>query len=364
MRVLIIDDDQDVRKELCRALNENEQHWEVDHRDFIGLSEALLRFRPDLLVLDLLGDQVVAEQVPGNKAFDEIRETWFCPVVVYSAYPQRQDFEHALVRTVEKGSDSELKVLQDLRDFVAHAEMIRSVHRDFDARIREALRDSVEALSMQTRNDVGGVQDEDVPRAVRRLVAARVDARDSGEGKLKAWERFIVPPLGDHLLTADLLKLRRSDARVDETDFRLVLTPSCDLVPRGTKPPTAEHVLVACCERLERLGSVALKQGKKLNPKQKDRLQSIITEGMADKMLPIPEFQGKVPMMVANLGRLELLEWPVDDKFERVASTDSPFREMVVWAYLRVTGRPGLPEIDVDGWLENLSGWLANGNGS
>ena len=109
---------------------------------------------------------------------------------------------------------------------------------------------------------------------------------------------------------------------------------------------------------------LTLSPGNQLNRKQKERLQSIITEGMADKMLPIPEFVGKVPMMVANLGRLELLEWPVDEKFERVASTDSPFREMVVWAFLRVTGRPGLPEIDVDGWLENLSDWLAQGNGS
>ena len=364
MRVLIIDDDQAVREELRSTLSENEQHWEVDHRDFGGLEETLLHFRPDLLVLDLLGDQVGAQQVPGNEAFNEIRKTWFCPVVVYSAYAQMQDFEHDLVETVEKGSGSDLTVLQHLREFVPRANMIRCVHRDFDVRIREALRDSVEALSKQTRNEVEGVQDEDVPRAVRRLVAARVDARDSGEGKLKAWERFIVPPLGDHLLTADLLKLKRSNGSGDETDFRLVLTPSCDLVPRGTDPPTAKHVLVACCERLERLGTVDLKPGKSLTSKQKDRLQSIITEGMADKMFPIPEFVGTVPMMVANLGRLELIEWPVDDKFERVASTDSPFREMVVWAYLRVTGRPGLPEIDVDGWLENLSDWLSQGNGS
>ncbi len=77
-------------------------------------------------------------------------------------------------------------------------------------------------------------------------------------------------------------------------------------------------------------------------------------------------------MMVANLGSLELLkgnqvevatgegsESPMEGRFRRVASTDSPFREMVVWAYLRVIGRPGLPEIDVDAWLETLSNRLA-----
>ena len=78
--------------------------------------------------------------------------------------------------------------------------------------------------------------------------------------------------------------------------------------------------------------------------------------------LPIPKFERHVPLMAADLKSLELLEWnqvrlePDDGNaategvvYERVAFTDSPFREMVIWAYLRVTGRPGLPEIDVDG---------------
>lgn len=69
--------------------------------------------------------------------------------------------------------------------------------------------------------------------------------------------------------------------------------------------------------------------------------------------------------MAANLKRLELLDWEdvrlaegdgrAAAMFKRVASTDSPFRELVVWAYLRVTGRPGAPAFDVDGWLDDLS---------
>jgi len=84
---------------------------------------------------------------------------------------------------------------------------------------------------------------------------------------------------------------------------------------------------------------------------------------MTGNFLPIPGLKEKVPVMVANLKKLDLLEQnriqlkhndsgsPI---FERVASTDSPFREMVVWAYLRVTGRPGLPEINIDHWLEDI----------
>lgn len=372
MRVLIIDDEPSVRQTLRSTLEEDGRSWEATDRDFDGLDDALSRLRPDLLVLDLLQGQGGNGQPTGNEAFDEIRRKWFCPVVVYSAFPDEQDFDHPLVHTVTKGSGSEFEVLNRLQSFVPHAEMIRCVHRDFDARIREALRDSVEALSRQAETAGGGVQEAVVPRAVRRLVAARVDAKVSGAGRLQAWERFIVPPLGNHLFTADLLRLNRNDGRVEEGDFRLVLTPTCDLVPGRNGDQGVEQVVVARCERITKLGKINLKSGQGLSSKQKESLRSVFTEGMIGHLLPIPEFRDHVPMMVANLGRLELLkgnqvevateegsEPPMKGRFRRVASTDSPFRETVVWAYLRVIGRPGLPEIDVDAWVEILSGRLA-----
>jgi len=367
IRVLIIDDDPSLRQTL-RSTLQDEEDWELDDRGFDGLDDALSRFRPDLLVLDLLEGGGVDGQATGNESFEEIRRKWFCPVVVYSAFPDRQEFSHSLVKVVTKGANTELEVRDRLRDFVPYAEMIQGVHRDFDARIREALRDSVETLSNQAETTGGGVRGVIVPRAVNRLVAARVDAKVSGGEKLQAWERFIVPPLGNHLLTADLLRLNRADGQVDEGDFRLVLTPSCDLVSRDN----SQSVLVARCESLTKLGKVELIPGKNLTSKQKDSVRSIFTEGMVGHLLPIPEFRGHIPMMVANLGHLELIEWeqvelgpgegdgsPVEGRFQRVASTDSPFREMAVWAYLRVTGRPGLPEIDINGWLENLLRQLA-----
>ena len=373
MRVLIIDDKPPVRQILLDTLEEDGPEWEAIDQDFDGLGRALARFRPDLLVLDLVQGQGASGQPTGNEAFDEIRRRWFCSVVVYSAFPDEQDFEHPLVKTVTKGEGSEFRVLERLKGFVPHAEMIRCVHRDFDARIREALRDSVEALSRQAEEAAGsGDREVVVPRAVRRLVAARVDASVSGAGKLQAWERFIVPPLGNHLFTADLLKLKRNDGHCDEADFRLVLTPTCDLVPRRNGERDVEQVVVARCERITKLGKIDLKAGQRLSSKYKERLRSAFTEGMIGHLLPIPGFRDHVPMMVANLGRLELLkgseveiatedgsEPPPEGKFRRVASTDSPFREMVAWAYLRVIGRPGLPEIDVDAWLETLSGQLA-----
>ena len=367
MKVLIIDDDEAVRRSL-RASIEEVDAWKTMARGFEGLDEALEDFRPDAVVLDLVDGDVTEEPAAGNRSFDQIRDNWFCPVVVYSGFGERREFdEHPLVKTVSKGRDSDEEVVRRLQDFAPTARMIRSVHRQFDDRIREALRDSVPVLRDQIGRSAGGGDDAVLPRAVRRLVAARMDTDASGDGRLMAWERFVVPALGPHLLSADLL--RRSDADwTDPEAFRLVLTPSCDLVRHGGGEPRAGRILVACCEPIRRLGNVEVKPGAALSRDRRNKLKSILTEGIADGFLPIPRFVGHVPSMAANLKRLDLVEWTEvqpeaqdgqvtadDAAFVRVASTDSPFRELVVWAYLRVTGRPGAPVFDVDGWLDDVS---------
>ena len=373
LRVLVIDDEEGVRIALQSELEEREAsveggpEWEVRTQGFDNVEAALVRFRPDLVVLDLIEGQIPNEIDSGNRSFEQIRDTWFCPVVVYTGFAPRRGFEeHAQVAQVTKGRDSEAQVLAKLRQFAPVASMIRSVHQDFDGRIREALRDSVDALGSQIQ---GPDESETavLSRAVRRQVAARVDLAASARTALRAWERFLVPPLGGDLLTADLLRRRHADWN-DPEAFCMVLTPSCDLVGSGDRTPKVERVLVAWCGPLRKLGKMELSAGKPLTQNQKKTLRPILTEGMLGQQFVVPEFRGHVPLMAANLKCLELVEWDRidllrdgDDKTTpkpellRVASTDSPFRETLAWAYLRVTGRPGVPETDIDRWLDNIS---------
>ena len=125
-------------------------------------------------------------------------------------------------------------MVTQLKEFAPLALMIRSVHEDFDGRIREALRDSVRTLRSQIGVGGNGLVNSILRRAVRRLVAAQVDAGASANGKLEPWERFVIPPLGEHLLTADVLRKVNAEWRAEDA-FRLVLTPSCDLVRWGVQ---------------------------------------------------------------------------------------------------------------------------------
>ena len=239
MKVLIVDDSYAVRQSLRATIRDQTNDWEVEDQGFTGVPESLERFRPDAVVLDLVeGD--VTEPAAGNHSFDQIRKKWFCPVVVYSAFGDHKHFDHPLVTTIPKGAGTDEQVVKCLEQFAEIAFVIRGVHREFDKRIRTALRDSVPVLRDQIQPDADGYDETVLPRAVRRLVAARMDAESSGVGKLKAWERFVVPALGSHLLSADLLRRKDADWRSPEA-FRLVLTPSCDLVRHGGKPPKAER---------------------------------------------------------------------------------------------------------------------------
>ena len=373
MKVLIIDDDEGVRETLQATIADEVDGWDVDDQDFQNVDQALVRFRPDAIVLDLVeGD--ATDEVAGNDSFGEIRRNWFCPVVVYSAHQGRENFGHTLVEIIPKGADSDMQVVRSLQRFGAVADVIRNVHQEFDKRIRDALRDFTPLLREQTGTPANLGDDPVLPRAIRRLVAARIDADASGDSTLKAWERFVVPALGKHLLAADLLRGREADWN-DPEAFRLVLTPSCDLFPQGDKGPRADKILVARCERITRLGNATISPGTQLGRDKRNKLKPMLREGIADGLLPIPRFVNHVPSMAANLKRLDFVAWEDvkaetgdgratadDPEFVRAASTDSPFRELVVWAYLRVTGRPGAPAVDVDGWLDDITS-TENGTG-
>ena len=61
--------------------------------------------------------------------------------------------------------------------------------------------------------------------------------------------------------------------------------------------------------------------------------------------------------MVAKVRDLELI--PIGNvgegqTFERVASVDAPFREVIVWAYLQTSCRPGVPDRHFADWRDEI----------
>ena len=121
LRVLVIDDDEGVRTVLRSELEEDGDGagWEVRGQGFEDVPEALIRFRPDMVVLDLVEGELSEGKDSGNRSFEQIRDVWFCPVVVYTGFGQTRAFEaHQQVVQVTKGRGSEARVLEQLLEFV------------------------------------------------------------------------------------------------------------------------------------------------------------------------------------------------------------------------------------------------------
>ena len=339
MRVLVIDDDKKSVEPLLEELDDLEQ-FEWEYSDFSDTENKLSRWRPGIVVLDLLLDSL---EVPGEEVFDRIWDKRFGPVVIYSADPARITAEHPLVAKVQKGSRSEFEVVEMLTNFLVPAQALENAEDLANTGLRHALR----RVSPKVPQD----DPELLYRVTMRQFAAALDVQMEGTTLQFAWEQFIYPPVHKHLATGDILRIASGDPGIPE-DHRIVLTPTCDLVCGEGREPKVESVLVSRCE------------GIPAGFASKEKLKKVLTSGFDDRTssLVVPGFQDVLPPMLANLKSLELIDWsrisleePTEGfDFYRVTSIDSPFREMATWAYLQVAGSPGLPDRNLKEWARTI----------
>ena len=339
------------------------QHIEDEMEDpsfvisqFEPAPERILSFEPDIVILDLDG----LRSIPRYEGFgvrDFIWEHRFCPIVVYSAYVDDYKVEygdHPLVKTVVKGEiDSPELVLSAIQELLPVTEALKVTHEQVNRRFWEAMKE-IAPIALKTVNpaDVMDV----IIRTGRRRVAAMMDVPGPDESQLASWEQYLYPPVSQDPELGDIL--RSAGGAVDEPgSFRVVLTPSCDMVSSGGREAKVDDVLVAkCCSINEALQMINMTGSG--NDRHVERLiTAVLSQGFYQCVIMLPALAGAIPTMAANLRALDLV--PIDQigpgsTYERVASVDSPFKETVAWAYLQIACRPGLPERDVQAWARQI----------
>ena len=195
---------------------------------------------------------------------------------------------------------------------------------------------------------------ETIRRSGRRRLAALMDDQTLDGTSLASWEQYLCPPISRSTQLGDILKLHDSEDD-DPSAFRLVLSPSCDLVETAKRKPKVKNVLVSkCCSSEKGLKRIGLEG---TNSGFRDRIGRILSQGYYQVFVPIPKLMGKIPTMAADMRDLELI--PVESvgegkQYVRIASIDSPFKELVSWAYMQTAGRPGLPDRDIVSWVNEI----------
>ena len=369
--VLLVDDERDSVEPLLDLLEEENRIVPRLVTDFDQARQKIAMDSPDVLVLDLVGAD---RSVAGVEVSEMVWRDYFCPVVVYSAFPGQHDVAHRnepFVKEVTKGRGSEDCALAAVLEFVPFAEELRAGRREMNHLLANSMRDAAAPVLAVSEPEVAATV---LMRAAQKRVAAILEVRAGVSGQ-QPWEQYLCPAVSAVPLTGDILR-RREATTQDPSAYRLVLSPSCDMargqseVPRTTRShdegvfeitrnTPAERrrrvVLVAKCCSVGSGRAETLSAGTR---KLRDRLPALLNQGHFDMTLPFPELAGHIPTMIADLRDLELVDIGdiVDDggTYERVASLDSPFRELVSWAYMRAAARPGLPDRDTKSWTEEI----------
>lgn len=359
LKLLFVEDEPSAVEPVVNLISREQKEIQCEVSGFSEAEGRIASLRPDIVILDLLVGGASAEPKPeGLKTRDFIWKQHFCPVVVYSARPDIHDdrYEsHPFMKSVQKGKGSPAKVLEALAELRPQVEALQgaeeSIRQSFAVAMRDVAPDAFKFFDdADRRNDM-------ILRAGRRRLAALMDDLSASEDCLASWEQYLSPPIGTNIKLGDIL--READRGYeDPASFRVVLTPSCDLVATDGRNPKVENVLVArCCSMKEGLDLTSLK-GMALG-KLKDRLPgTVLSHGYFESVIPFPCLKGRIPAMTADLRNLEFI--PVKDinlsdaAFLRIASLDSPFRELVSWAYLQIACRPGMPDRDFDSWRDEI----------
>ena len=354
MKLLFIDDQPDSIAPAVRALAARGEECQIS--SFGNTENNINQFRPDIVVLDVLEGPPAEQRATGLEDYDVVWNERFCPVVVYSAQPElatERHPPHPFVKSAQKGRDiSQLTgAIDELRPNV---ESLRDAEQHVQKQFATALRDVAPYAfeAFETFED----KIRAITRSARRRLAALMDAEFAPGEKLAPWEHYLHPPIGNDVQLGDILMKADGDKN-EPTDFRIVLSPSCDLVASGGRTPKVSRILIArCCTMLAGLKLINLQPSKTSIGKRFP--EPVLTQGYLEALLPMPSLPGRLPCMAANLRDLELLGFDrlgnAANQFRRVASMDSPFRELVSWSYLQVAGRPGLPDRDVEKWHEEI----------
>ena len=364
MKVLLVDDDRNAMEPLKEELSDVEDitpEW----TDFSETESRIKALRPDVIILDLFVGRPQDGQAAGADTLAAIWRDHFCPVIVYSANPSIIDEDdlyggHPFIKAIKKGSGSEQKALEAIREFQPVADRLKSVQEEAWKAFSIALRDV--SRYVPSNDDAVAVID----RAARRRLAALLDDTATAGRKLDAWEQYVFPPVSSDIQLGDVLKLK--EGKQEPHNYRVVLTPSCDLVRSHGREAKVSDVLVArCCPLTKVLNMIGPKDnlGKAL---KSIRFREILSVGFGRSFILFPALGEHIPPMAANLKDLQLI--PIkeidankegDAKYQIVASVDSPFRETIAWAYVQTAARPGLPDRDIKSWKREIGESLPSG---
>lgn len=367
--ILIIEDDKDFAESLKLKLEEAGLSNAVSIiNDFASGLNQLDKSASDVVVLDIFEGEPRYDKREGMPIWERVWNKLFIPIVIASASRLDELMEyaerHPLIRYVVKSdSDAMNQIIEGISQFLPFGKGIKEIRNslfsDTEQTVQKALTETAPNIPkiISEPNESFSL----LKSAARRRLANLMRLESERErANIFAWEQYLYPPPDvPYLLTGDVLAVT-SGNRSSPESFCVVLTPSCDLAQKKVG-----YVLVGRCVPLREFYSknnlppLTSQNNKK---KASDKLSTMLTQAQANGYAILPAYSDMIPPMAVSLRSLELLSikdgikaTSADGKeFERVISIDNPFREQMSWAYLQISGRLGMPDRNIEAWIDEI----------
>jgi hypothetical protein len=331
-----------------------------EQRGFEEIEKTLDKVKPEIIILDYKKEQ----QTSGIAWFNRILEKDFAPIIFYTAFFEELEeqlkstgyINHPLIFLVKKGPTDIKELTQFVTDSEKIIDNIKSLEEEFFQEFKESKHETLKTtISFFEKQEF--LQD---PTRVRRIILRKFANKieKSIIEPIEPYEIYIFPPADKGLLVGDVIKDTQSN------DYYVILTPSCDMV-EGRNDSQVHICKIEDCDQIIKICGLSDTKNSKKREDLIDRIQTIIlNSGFKGKIFPIPPLPGYFSSTKAiNLKDciyVEFVQIESDQtrkskkRFVRIASLDNPFRETLVWAFMSLHCRPGLPKRNLEKWAGSI----------
>ncbi|RKI35981.1 hypothetical protein D7Y27_29695 [Corallococcus sp. AB004] len=331
----------------------------LDIEDFAIARDEIKQRKVDLVILDVFrGDPMGGGQPDGLKVLDDIRNSGFVSVVLYTANPKRvEDHKSAFIRLSDKPVEAlrkevdelfRLRVPQMFRAVVGHMDktlhdyMWSFVEKQWTA--LEHIAGKPEFLRVLLKRLAASLSRDGVEPVIKR-VFGESQAGTILPDKVHPAEVLIMPPMDPRTPRLGDVRVRR---RNGQEEYVVVMWPTCDMIEGPGRPAKVQAVQCAIAGRLEDCSEVK-NWRKKNDPDSKRRVEDLLrnrNDQGPGRHHYIPGL-GKLPHLLVDFQQIELVGLNDVRDLDCLATLASPFAEALASRYLRYIGRLGTPDLDI-----------------
>lgn len=365
--VLLVEDEETIRRQILDYFSDEffgSRRLKISEIDDLSKALNLIRERKaDLIILDVYrGKALLGGEQTGIRVLDSIKRSGFVPVVLYTALPEGLDAHRStFVRLVGKEAGGLEKLKEEIADLFrlripqVHRAIVNHVDQtmcgymwgfiqghwaDFEPLVDkpEFLRLIVQRLAMTFTR-------EGIDRMTTEVYGTPAVAKPAGDDIVHAAEYYIKPPIGTDPALGDI-RVRQNGGN---SEYFVVLWPTCDMISTGSRMPKTDYVLCAQAFLAKEATEVAEWIASPSDTKRKkvERLVKNTRGESPDRYHFLPGVWD-IPDLVVDFQKLEHIILGNVKALSCLATLASPFAELLGSRFQKYISRIGTPDLDVD----------------